>query len=72
VTNLQVSGMNCQNCVRHVADAIQSVPGVRSATVSLENKNATVHWNSGAQPDIPAIIKAIKRAGYEAKEWMPR
>jgi len=38
----------------------------------LENKNATVHWNSGAQPDIPAIIEAVKRAGYEAKEWMPR
>jgi Cu+-exporting ATPase len=69
VTNLQVNGMNCQNCVRHVTEAIQSVPGVRSATVSLENKNATVHWNSGAQPDMPAIIEAVKKAGYEAKEF---
>ncbi len=60
--------MNCQNCVRHVTEAIQSVPGVRSATVSLENKSAAVRWNSGAQQDIPAVIAAVKQAGYEAKE----
>ena len=66
--NLQVNGMTCQNCVRHVTDAIQGVPGVHSATVSLENKNATVRWNSGTTANVPAVIAAIKQAGYEAKE----
>jgi len=60
--------MTCGNCARHVTEAIQSVPGVRSATVSLENKNATVRWSSDAQEDVPAIIATVKQAGYEAKE----
>lgn len=60
--------MTCSNCARHVTEAIQSVPGVRSATVSLENKNAVVNWNSGATENVLAILQAVKAAGYEAKE----
>ena len=60
--------MTCSNCARHVTEAIQSVSGVRSATVSLENKDAAVNWNAGVNEDIPAIIRAVKNAGYEAKQ----
>ncbi len=60
--------MTCNNCARHVTDAIQGVPGVSSAAVSLENAKATVRWNPGAQENIPAVIAAVKQAGYEAKE----
>jgi Cu+-exporting ATPase len=60
--------MTCNNCARHVTDAIQGVPGVNSAAVSLENATATVRWNSGAPENIPAVIAAVKQAGYEAKE----
>src|SRR6185312_7111344 len=60
--------MTCSNCARHVTDAIQSVPGVRSVTVSLENKNAAVNWDSSAAENIPAVLQAVKHAGYEAKE----
>jgi P-type Cu+ transporter len=67
VTNLQVEGMNCQNCVRHVTDAIQSVPGVRSASVSLANGSATVRWNENAPANVPAVLSAIAAAGYKAK-----
>jgi P-type Cu+ transporter len=67
-TEFQISGMTCSNCARHVTEAIQSVPGVRSATVSLENKNATVRWNPGALENVPAIIEAVKQSGYEAGE----
>ena len=58
--------MTCGNCARHVTEAIQSVPDVRSATVSLENKNAIVRWNTSE--NIPAVLLAVKNAGYEAKE----
>jgi P-type Cu+ transporter len=68
VTNLQVNGMNCQNCARHVTEAIQDVPGVRSATVLLETGRAGVRWNSGAEQNISAVIAAVKKAGYTAKE----
>ena len=60
--------MSCNNCARHVTDAIQGVPGVSSASVSLENAKATVRWKPGAQENIPAVIAAVKQAGYRAKE----
>jgi Cu+-exporting ATPase len=67
-TEFQIRGMTCSNCAWHVTEAIQSVSGVRSATVSLGNKSATVRWNSGTQQKISAIIEAVKNAGYEADE----
>ena len=68
MTNLQVSGMNCNNCARHVTEAIQGVAGVRSATVVLDAGRASVRWNSGAAPDVSAVIAAVQKAGYTAKE----
>jgi len=59
--------MTCQNCARHVTDAIQSVSGVDSATVTLANGRATVRWVSDASQNIPAVIHAVAAAGYEAR-----
>ncbi len=67
-TELRVSGMTCNNCARHVTDAIQGVPGVQSASVTLSDSAAVVHWNSGASADVPAVLAALSGAGYEAKE----
>src|SRR3984957_13092258 len=58
--------MTCSNCAHHVTTAIQDVPDVQSASVSLENKNATVRWNAGK--NIPAVLQAVKNAGYDAAE----
>jgi len=60
--------MSCNNCARHVTEAIQSVPGVRSATVVLAAGRASVRWNSDVAPDVPALVAAVKKAGYDAKE----
>jgi Cu+-exporting ATPase len=65
LTELAVSGMTCSNCARHVTEALQDLPNVASAGVQLEKGTATVRWRS--QPDIPAAIKAVTDAGYEAK-----
>jgi P-type Cu+ transporter len=67
-TELSVNGMTCQNCARHVTEAIQSVGGVRSAAVSLESKSATVRWNTGGARNVAAVIESVKKAGYEARE----
>ena len=58
--------MTCQNCARHVTDAIQSVPGVRSASVTLDGGRAAVRWAVDAPQDVPAVICAVAAAGYEA------
>ena len=60
--------MNCNNCARHVTEAIQGVPGVRSATVLLDAGRATVRWNSGTEQNVSAVIEAVQKAGYTAKE----
>ena len=65
-TELRVSGMTCNNCARHVTEAIQSVPGVHSAAITLEAGRASVRWKTEAQPNIPAVILAIQKAGYGA------
>lgn len=64
-TELAVRGMTCSNCARHVTDALQAVPGVASASVSLEAGKATVRWASDAT-DSPALTRAVAQAGYEA------
>lgn len=58
---LKVGGMSCMHCVARVKKALEAVPGVTSADVSLEKGEATVH---GAC-DIDAAVKAVVDAGYD-------
>lgn len=59
---LQVEGMSCANCVRHVTHALESVDGVSNVKVSLEDKQATLD----AQPQVTheALQQAVADAGY--------
>src|SRR2546427_3875489 len=72
VSEFTVTGMNCNNCARHVAEAIQGVPGVTSAVVQLEEGRATVRWQSGARAQPENIVRAVKEAGYEAAPVLER
>src|SRR5438105_15810404 len=67
LTELSVRGMTCGNCARHVTEAIQSVPGVRSALVSLDARKASVRWAPGSKTEAQAVIQAVQKAGYGAK-----
>src|SRR6266478_1622746 len=66
-TELAITGMTCGNCARHVTEAIQSVPGVRAAMVSLDSKMASVAWAPGAHPDPARVIHAVEEVGYDAQ-----
>ncbi len=66
-TELLIDGMTCQNCARHVTEAIQSAPGVHSASVSLEKKSASFRWNPESEQNVSAVISAVQKAGYDAK-----
>lgn len=66
-TELLVSGMTCNNCARHVTEAVQSVAGVRSASVALETGRVTARWEAGQAADVPAVLAAIKQAGFAAQ-----
>lgn len=55
-----IEGMMCQNCVKHVSNALNGLPGV-TAQVDLDTKTATV---TGEVTD-EAIKAAVTEAGYE-------
>lgn len=61
---LKVDGMTCDHCVMAVTKALKGVPGVeRVVEVSLERGEALVEGN----PNLDALIEAIREEGYEAK-----
>ena len=60
--DLKISGMTCQNCVRHVKEVISEVSGVTSVDVSLENVSAKV--SSDSDLDRGALKIAVQEAGY--------
>ena len=65
-TDLEVTGMNCSSCVRHVTEALQAVDGVASVVVSLEGGRATVRWKEGAAVRPASLATAVQQAGYVA------
>jgi copper chaperone len=61
-TTIKVTGMTCGHCVAAVTKALQKVPGVQAADVSLEKAQAIVKGSADAQ----ALIAAVREEGYEA------
>jgi Cu+-exporting ATPase len=61
---LPIAGMTCQNCVRHVGDALRGVPGVQSAEVSLADRRASVELND-AIANREQLVAAVQSAGYQ-------
>lgn len=68
VTELRVSGMTCQNCVRHVTEALREVPGVSNVSTDLEGGAATVRWAPGSEPAVDKLLGALREAGYSGAE----
>lgn len=66
IIELSVVGMTCENCVRHVGDALRGVPGVSSVHVSLEDALATVGAREGSLVT-EELLAAVERAGYEPR-----
>ncbi|MDQ3689533.1 MAG: cation transporter [Chloroflexota bacterium] len=65
--DLGIGGMTCDDCVVHVTEALESVPGVTSATVNLTSRSATVTAAPDVAPD--ALVSAVRFSGqYNAFE----
>lgn len=63
-TTLNITGMTCQNCVRHAREALEAVPGVTAVTVTLEPGQAQIE-HEGAPVD--RLIAAVEEEGYQAQ-----
>lgn len=66
VAVLQVHGMSCEACVRHVTNALMALEGVEKADVSLEKKEAVVNYNP-ERVRLEQMVQAIEEEGYEAQ-----
>lgn len=64
MTPLKISGMTCGSCASHVKEALERVPGVKSATVSYPKGLAVV--DTAAAVAWQAITAAVEGAGYHA------
>ncbi|EIE22528.1 copper-translocating P-t [Coccomyxa subellipsoidea C-169] len=66
VARLQVSGMTCSSCSSAVESALDAVPGVGNAVVSLIQQQARVEYDTTAvTPD--ELVEAVESLGFEAK-----
>ena len=63
--DLQVEGMSCGSCVKHVTHALQPLPGVSGVEVDLQSGHVRVSGEL-AQGSAP-LLMALTDAGYPAK-----
>lgn len=61
--DLQVQGMTCGSCVRHVNQALTAIAGVDRVEVDLNSGLVRVEGNA----DGTALIAALDDAGYPAQ-----
>ena len=64
--DLAIGGMTCAACVSRVEKVLGRVPGVTEVSVNLATERA--HVLTDAPADIPALVRAVEKAGYEASQ----
>ena len=62
--DVKISGMSCEGCASGIESALREPPGVASARVSFEEKQATISFDpKTVKPEQFAQI--VTKAGYE-------
>ena len=61
---LKLTGMTCGHCVSAATKALEKVPGVEKAEVTLKPGAAVVHGDA----PVAALIAAVAEEGYEAEQ----
>ena len=60
---VSIEGMSCENCVRHVREALEGLDGVTQVEVSLEAGTAAVR--AGLEVTDEQITAALDEEGYD-------
>ncbi|WP_168073883.1 mercury(II) reductase [Caulobacter sp. SSI4214] len=61
---LRIDGMTCDSCATHVREALERVPGVRSAAVSYPKARAEIAADAGVSSE--ALAATVATLGYRA------
>ena len=62
---LNVQGMSCGGCVRHVTQALAAVPGTRVEEVKVGSATVEIDPRTASKE---ALLAAVRKAGFEASE----
>ncbi len=62
---LSIEGMMCKNCVRHVKEALEKIPGASDVDVDLDSKSAKVSVTADVTDE--KLAAAVTEEGYEVK-----
>ena len=63
-TSFEVGGMSCGGCVANVKRVLEALPGVQSASVTLEPAQARVDYDP-SRVKAEAFYDAVRSAGYD-------
>jgi len=58
-----ISGMTCASCAAHINHEVNSLKGIQSVTISFENKNAVIEWDT-TKTSISELENTINKTGY--------
>lgn len=65
-TILEVQGMTCPSCIRHVTAALTDLDGVEKVDVKVRDGLVVVKHDA-AQASISALVEALDGAGYPSR-----
>lgn len=66
-TILEVQGMTCPSCIRHVSSALTELEGVGAVDVKLRDGLVVVKHDATQAP-IDQLIDTLNEAGYASKQ----
>ena len=60
---INIEGMSCMHCVKHVEEALKELAGVANVAVDLKEKNAVVELDGSVED--AKLKEAIEEVGYD-------
>jgi Copper chaperone len=63
---MKIEGMHCKNCAASVTKALESIDGVRRATVNLEAKSVALTLSAAVEDAV--LREAIDDIGFDVVE----
>ncbi|MDX2089675.1 MAG: cation transporter [Kofleriaceae bacterium] len=66
-TVLEVQGMSCPSCIRHISSALNELDGIGAVEVKLRDGLVVVKHDV-AQASVDQLIEALEDAGYASKQ----
>lgn len=64
---VHVRGMACEMCAQNMKQSLETVEGIESAHINLDEQNALIRWTDGTSVSSDVLRETVTNAGYEFK-----